>query len=203
MVGAGPGLGRSLARMLASHGHDVVLVARDAGRLERLADELRALGTTVQVLAADAADPVAVASAVRDAGPVHVLAYNASDSPGSLTDVDVQRLRQATDVNVHAAVAAVQAALPSLRASSGAVLLTYGGLALRPRGSYGVLSVGKAALRAAALALAEELQPAGVRVRTVTVKGFIRAGTAFDPDRIAAAFWAALAQEDVETVYTG
>jgi hypothetical protein len=68
-----------------------------------------------------------------------------------------------------------------------------------------VLSVGRAAMRAAGYALAQELAHHGVVLRMLTITGVIRPGGRFDPDRIAAAFWA-FAQEpvaDVERLYDG
>jgi NAD(P)-dependent dehydrogenase (short-subunit alcohol dehydrogenase family) len=108
-------------------------------------------------------------------------------------------------VNALAAVIAVQAALPDLQARGGLVTWTGGGIALHPRGEYGVLALGKAAMRAAGLALAPELAGHGVRMRMLTVNGFIRPGGRFDPDRIADAFWAHAQdpQADVERIYDG
>ena len=83
------------------------------------------------------------------------------------------------------AVVAVQAALPGLVATGGRVAWTGGGVALSPSGEYGVLALGKAAMRAAGFALAQELAPLGVTLRMLTIKGFIRPGGRFDPDRIA------------------
>ncbi|MFI1564448.1 SDR family NAD(P)-dependent oxidoreductase [Streptomyces sp. NPDC020490] len=208
VIGAGPGLGRSLALTYARNGLDVGLVARDAERLQQLADEIRQLGRTVTVETADAADPSSIASAVEKLSartPISLLSYNAAMWGPKLSEVGLDTLRSAGEVNLHSAVAAVQAALPDLRTHHGTVLLTGGGLALHPSGDHGVLSVGKAAVRAAAYALAEDLAPVGVTVRTVTIAGFIAPGTDFDPDRIAEAFWdlAAHPGSEVERVYTG
>ena len=53
VTGAGVGIGRSFCRELARTGHDVVLVARDRGRLEELARELEAThGVRTEVLTA-------------------------------------------------------------------------------------------------------------------------------------------------------
>jgi NAD(P)-dependent dehydrogenase (short-subunit alcohol dehydrogenase family) len=65
-------------------------------------------------------------------------------------------------------------ALPDLEAQKGSVLFTGGGLALHPNADAGVLSVGKAAIRAAALVLAADLAPRGVSVHTITIAGLIR-----------------------------
>jgi NAD(P)-dependent dehydrogenase (short-subunit alcohol dehydrogenase family) len=70
----------------------------------------------------------------------------------------------------------------------GSILFSGGGLALHPFPAPPTLSVGKGALRALALMLAEELAPAGVRVGTVTIMGTVAPGTNFDPDAIAQGF---------------
>jgi short-subunit dehydrogenase len=208
VIGAGPGLGRALALTFARQGFDVGLVARREAELERIAGEVRALGRRAAIAGADAADPDTVAAAVERlcaAAPLAILSYNAGVDRGALLANDFAALAQATNVNALAAVRAVQSALPALRASGGTVLLTGGGSALWPSGSEGVLSLGKAALRGAAFALAEELAPLGVTVRTVTIAGRIVPGTAFDPERIAQTFWDVYSNPstEVERMYTG
>src|SRR4051812_936227 len=82
VTGASAGIGREFARELARRGHDIVAVARDAGRLEQLAAELRtAHGARVEVLVADLSDRPAldvVAARLGDTErPVEVLVNNA------------------------------------------------------------------------------------------------------------------------------
>lgn len=208
VIGAGPGLGRSLALNFAGHGLDLVLVARDRGRLERLAEEVEDSGVTATVVVGDASDGRQLAARLGDVaklGQVRLLAYNAMYTAGGLGGVSAEDLRTASEVNLHAPVLAVGALLPSLRAAGGSVLITGGGLSLQPVASLGVLSAGKAALRAAAYALAGELEPQGVKVRTVTVAGRIQPGTELDPERIAEVFWNAHMSPDgpVEVVLGG
>ncbi|MCL9761650.1 SDR family oxidoreductase [Frankia sp. AiPa1] len=70
VTGASSGLGRGFAIRYAERGHDLVLVARRAARLEALADDLRArTSVTVTVLPVDLTGPQApeaVADALAD-----------------------------------------------------------------------------------------------------------------------------------------
>jgi short-subunit dehydrogenase len=70
VTGASSGIGAALATVLAKHGHNVVLVARRAERLEQLAAELAGrYGVVATPLPADLADvetPSRLATAVTD-----------------------------------------------------------------------------------------------------------------------------------------
>jgi NADP-dependent 3-hydroxy acid dehydrogenase YdfG len=208
VVGVGPGLGASLARTFAAAGHDVTLIARTTASTAPVAAEVRALGRTAREQLLDVRDLPAVEAAIRRASAwraISLLHHNASMHAGGLLGADLDTLRDSVGVNALAAVVAVQAALPDLVATQGRVTWTGGGIALSPRGEYGVLALGKAAMRAAGFALAQELAPHGVALRMLTVNGFIRPGGRFDPDRIAEAFWAHAEDPDadVERIYDG
>ncbi|MGF1663198.1 MAG: SDR family oxidoreductase [Kineosporiaceae bacterium] len=211
VLGAGPGLGIASARAFARSGHGVGLVARSAERVAAAVDELRAAGHRAHGRAADAADPEGLAAALRELvgelGGLDVLHHNVSrfraggvagTAPGDLAD----------DLAAGAVslLTAVRAVLPELEATTGTVLATGSGAADRPPADALTLGPQKAALRALVHALAADLAPRGVAVRTLTVRGVIAPGTAFDPDRIAARL-AALAADPaaspVESDYSG
>lgn len=208
VIGVGPGMGASLARRFATAGYDLTLVARRTGSTAPVAAQVRGMGRVANEILLDIRDLDAVAAGVRRASafrPISLLHHNASMEAGGLLDADPATLRDSVGVNALAPVVAVQAALPDLEATGGLVTWTGGGIALNPRAEYGVLALGKAAMRAAGLALAQELAPRGVTLRMLTVNGFIRPGGRFDPDRIADAFWAHAQDPDaeVERIYDG
>jgi short-subunit dehydrogenase len=207
VVGAGPGVGRELALILAGEGYDVALVGRRPEPVADILDELRAAGGVGEALLADAADPAALAQVLRERDarmPTGVLVYNpVTRSDLTLTRIGIDELRVSLDVNVVSMVACVQALLASLVAAQGAVLVTGGGSALNPKAPFGVLSTGKAAERAAVLALADELGPLGVVVRTITIAGLMDPKGPLDPRLVAEAFWALRHGDDVELVYRG
>jgi NAD(P)-dependent dehydrogenase (short-subunit alcohol dehydrogenase family) len=107
-------------------------------------------------------------------------------------------------VNVAGALAATRAVLPGMRAAGrGTILFTGGGLALDPTGwlPAASLAIGKAGLRSLAQTLHAELAPQNIHAGTVTIAGMVAAGTAFDADRIAQAFWAM--HEDAPGAFRG
>ncbi|MDP9026783.1 MAG: SDR family NAD(P)-dependent oxidoreductase, partial [Actinomycetota bacterium] len=76
VTGGTSGIGAEFARQLADRGHDVVLVARDTGRLDAMAAELRARGREVEIMVADLATPEDTDRvAERLADPAHPIDY--------------------------------------------------------------------------------------------------------------------------------
>jgi len=156
--------------------------------------EITAAGITAAPFIVDLADAAATADAVEQvrawaSGDTLSLVYNAfAVQQGSADQLDVAESQRAMRVNFIAATQLTALVAPAMRASgAGSLLYTGGGAALHPYASWSSLCAGKAALRMWALTLAEELAGTGVHVGTVTVHGPVARGTAFDPDRIAAA----------------
>ena len=126
VTGASSGIGAAYAQHLAAAGHDLVLVARRADRLQRLAGALSAAGARVEVLVADLADAGdRSAVAERAARPdVGLLVNNAGiNGYGPFRDADPAVLAQVVDLNVTAPTLLARAALPGmLQRGRGAVI---------------------------------------------------------------------------------
>ena len=126
ITGPTSGLGTGFARRYAIDGYDLVLVARDVDRLERLAAELHdEAGATVEVLPADlaeAADRAKVAD--RLSAGVRVLVNNAGfATSGEFWTANLSTLQSQLDVNVTAVMQLTHAALPPmLDAAAGTVI---------------------------------------------------------------------------------
>jgi short-subunit dehydrogenase len=195
LVGAGPGLGMSVARRFANGGYRVTLVARSTDGLSNLADSLADTGAQIDTIAADASDPeglgARMAELYNQPGAPGLIIYNAvMGTPDKLLSSSVEHLQTAYAVDVISAIVVTQVASPAMRAAgSGTIIVTGGGFADHPIPALASVSLGKAALRSAATMLGADLEPDGIRVATLTIAGQIVAGTAFDPENIAKRYW--------------
>lgn len=195
VVGAGPGLGASVARRFGREGYDVALVARSPGPLGRLAGELREAGIRVSVAEVDIDDAPALTEAVTglgaELGRIDVLHFNPSVyRPKDPMHLGAEELLADVRTGVGALLTAVQAARPFM--SAGARVTVTGSMAAdRPSPAACSLGVQKAGLRNLVLSLDRTLATDGIRAVSLTVNGVLAEGTAFAPDRVADALLAA------------
>jgi short-subunit dehydrogenase len=195
LVGAGPGLGLAVARRFAVGGYRVTLLARKTDRLGELAQSLDDTGAEINTIEADASDSDDLRARMTELygsdGAPGVVIYNAvMGAPDQLMSSTAAHLQTAYAVDVIGAIVIAQVAAPAMRAAGfGTIVVTGGGFADHPIPALATISLGKAALRAAATMLGADLGPDGIRVATLTIAGQIVAGTAFDPERIAERYW--------------
>ena len=217
VTGPTAGIGHSFARQLAARGHDLVLVARDEERLEKLAAELRAsYDVEVEVLPADLtsrADLARVEARLADPDrPVDLLVNNAGFGlKGRFLDNDVEAETAMLEVLVTAVLRLSHAALRAMsERGHGGIINVSSVAAFLPRGSY---SAAKAWVNSFSEWAANEYRPRGVTV-TCLCPGFTKTefhermdvsrGSApdfmwLDPDRLVEA---ALADFDKGRVYS-
>jgi short-subunit dehydrogenase len=211
IAGMGRGVGLAVARRFGSEGFQIAMLARRAERLTEFKRELKTAGIEAHGYATDLGVETRVRGAFQrieaDLGRPSVLVFNASSGhAGRPTSLNERSLVADFRINAVASLWCVQEVLDGMmEAGRGTILLTGGGLALAPQADVASLSIGKAAIRSLALTLAQELEPAGIHVATVTICGFVQEGTHFAPDRIAAEFWRLHRQEpgqfEAEIVY--
>jgi NAD(P)-dependent dehydrogenase (short-subunit alcohol dehydrogenase family) len=216
VVGFGVGVSAGVADKFGAEGYSVALVARSPERLAAGVAALQAKGIAAAAFPADAGDPVAIRGAVAAAraelGPIAAIHWNAysGSGMGDLLSVDPVVLGGVVDIAVVGLLSAVQEALPDLKATKGAVLVTNGafgyvephmdalGIALDAVG----VSVANAAKAKLVGLLAHRLKDEGVYVGEVTIAGVVKGAGwgdgGIEPSSIADQFWAmAQARDEV------
>ena len=175
VVGAGFGIGRSAARMLAAQGSRLALVDMDAERVKATSRELSAFG-----LRADVREPGAARAAVRDVsaelGGLDILVNIVGRGMAARTaDVTAAMQREVLETNylhhVEFCSAFAQAAMADGRPGVITMVSSLAGVAPFPgQAAYGAA---KAALISYTASLAVELGPHQIRVNTVA-PGIVR-----------------------------
>jgi len=175
VTGASRGLGAALARRLAAEGARVVLVARGAAELSRVAEEIRAAGGEAHVLAADVGDKEAVhaiaGAAAALVGPVDLLVHNASTLGATplrlLLDTDCEDLEQVLAVNLVGPFRLTKVVAGSMvLRGRGTVVHVTSDAATSAYPRWGAYGVSKAALEHLGRIWAAELEGSGVRFLT-------------------------------------
>ena len=190
IIGAGPGIGRSVAVRFAREGMPIAVVARSEATVRAVADAVEEAGAHAVPLLADSAHETALRAAIDTAtdhlGPPDVVVYNAAiiraDAVGGL---DARGHLDAWAVNVVGALTTAAHVLPGMAGRGHGTFIVTGGMP-EPKREYVSLSLGKAGVRTLVTLLDQEFGPAGVHVATVTVAGAVVPGAA---DGIADHYW--------------
>lgn len=168
VTGATAGIGLSIARQLAGHGHDLILVARDVERLHETADGIRRqFNVEAECLPADLADTAAVdvvaARVADEARPVDWLVNNAGFGVRAPFDhSDLADEQAMLDVLVTAPMRLTHAALPGMLARGrGRILIVSSMASFLPSGTY---SAAKAWATVFAESLSAQFRHQGVHV---------------------------------------
>ena len=172
VTGASSGIGLELARLLAAGGHDLVLVARSAERLEHLAHELRDQnGVQVESLPRDLSDPNAAPALWRELGDrglaVDALVNNAGVGlHGAFAEQNVDEINRLVTLNVTDLTTLTRLALPDMVARRNGRILNVASLvAYQPGGPReAVYYATKSFVLSFSKGLARELRGSGVSI---------------------------------------
>jgi NAD(P)-dependent dehydrogenase (short-subunit alcohol dehydrogenase family) len=174
ITGVSSGLGKALAAAVLARGDALVGAVRrpvDAAALEALAP-----GRSHAVIV-DLSDAGAAAEAVSQAeaalGQIDVLVNNAGYGLlGAVEESNLTEIRAVFEVNVFAPIAMMQAVLPAMRARRSGRIINVTSVSGRSVwAGTGIYSSTKFALEGAALTLAEEVEPLGIKVTNVEPGG--------------------------------
>ncbi|GAB6903833.1 SDR family NAD(P)-dependent oxidoreductase [Kineosporia succinea] len=193
ITGPTSGLGAAFARRLARDSYHLVLVARDAERLERLREELH----DVEVIVADLADPEqrqrVIDRLLEEDRPVDLLVNNAGiGTRGLFWDLSSEDLHHQLELNVTAVMDLTRAALPNMRRRGAGGIINVASVAGLIPGRGTTYTASKAWVISLTEGLAHAMAGTGVRLLALC-PGFVRtefhARAAIDMSRAPGFVW--------------
>jgi short-subunit dehydrogenase len=170
ITGASAGIGAELARVFASNGHRVVLVARRADRLAALAGEIAAAGGAAPIVIPcdlqqpDACDKIAAVLAAEGVEVEYVVNNAGYGLFGKAVELDRAEQLGIIDVNVRAMTDLSLRFADSLIRHRGGILNVGSIAGFLPGPGMAVYYASKAYVLSFSEALRKELAPRGVRV---------------------------------------
>jgi short-subunit dehydrogenase len=195
VTGASGGIGEEFARQLAARGSDLVLVARSADALERLAVELHeGHGVRCEVLPADLTTDEGTDAVAGRVGDVDLLVNNAGFGIAApVAAVDPAPIDGMIRLNVLALARLTRAALPGMLARDHGAIVNVSSVAgFSPSQGFATYNATKAFVTMFTESLSLEVRGTGVRVQALcpgltrtgfqAVAGEEALGTADTPD---------------------
>ncbi|KEA49993.1 oxidoreductase [Mangrovibacter sp. MFB070] len=169
VTGGGSGIGREIARRLASEGAEVVIIGRSEAPLIETA-----IGhDNISHYVADVVDSQSISELMvhikNKFNKLDIVVNNAGVAPNTpFESLTMDQYDFIFNVNVRGLIDVTRQALPLLKLSKGVVINISSGVAHRPTPYISVYSASKAAVSALTKALAKEFAPFGVRVNAVS-----------------------------------
>ncbi len=203
VVGVGEGLGYALGKRFAAAGFKVALAARNAERIERLAEAIVEGGGQALALPTDARNERAVMDLFdaleRDHGPVELTAFNAGAMyRAPIAEMPADMFEQVWRAGCYAGfLVGREAARRMTPRGRGTILFTGATASLRGGAQFAAFAAAKNGLRALAQSMARELGPIGIHVAHVVIDGRIDAQSedlGLAPDAIAETYYRIHAQ---------
>jgi NAD(P)-dependent dehydrogenase (short-subunit alcohol dehydrogenase family) len=175
VTGAGSGIGRAAALLLAREGAEVGLVGRTESELEQVAGEIAAHGGRAHVLVADVSDATQVEDAVarlqRRTQRLDIVFANAGVNGvwAPLEELSIEDWQETLAINLHGTFYTIKYAAPALKRQGGSVIVcaSVNGTRMFSNTGATAYACSKAAQAALVKMLAVELGPHRVRVNVI------------------------------------
>ena len=192
IVGTGPGLSASLARLCFSKGLKVALASRNIEKLNDLKNEIKA-----ETFICDVSNAKDVSNLFKQTdkliGTPNLVIYNASSRPQKNSVVELDPIETQKSINITcfgAFLVAQEAAKRMIKRKSGSIFFTGATAGVKGFANSSVFAMGKFGLRGLAQSLARELHPKGIHIAHFVIDGVINKESYGDhqtinPDEIA------------------
>lgn len=212
IVGAGKGLGLSLAKRFGKEGFQIALVARNAEKLQSMVDILKDAGVEASYFVADIYSKEQMEKALADAkekyGQIDIVEFSpTTNSPlASALDLTAENVRDLFEGLVVSAINLIKIVVPDMLArGEGALLFTSGLSAVYPMPMLANVGIPLAGLHNFVSNLHAELSPKGIFVAQRSLGLIISkpgTGTFNDPEMIADMWYRVYTERlDADDVY--
>ena len=178
IIGAGPGLGSSLARKFAKEGHHVFVVRRErhSEELNSLCDEIKESGGSATAIPSDAREEeqvISLFSEVAKSGPIDCVIFNIGANVFfSIEETTSRVFRKIWEMGTFAGFLVGREAAKHMK-DKGTIIFTGATASMRGGSGFAAFSSAKFGLRAVAQSLARELGPKGIHVAHTVIDGAI------------------------------
>lgn len=170
ITGGSEGIGKATALLFARQGYNIVLAARQADRLQAVAQEIEKQGTAALAVPTDVRDPEQVKNSIEKAiahfGSIEVLINNAGIYLlAPVEECSLEDWQQVIDTNLWGYIHAIRAILPHFLATGKGIIVNVGSIGGKVPIPYHVpYTTSKYAVTGLTEALHEELAPKGIHV---------------------------------------
>lgn len=175
ITGAGQGVGYGIAAALAKEGVQIAAIGRTLEKVEKVAEELAALGVTARAYELDVmnhdAIPGVVDQVAEDFGGLDILVNNAySGKLGPLLSMDNEDFQRGFKSGPFASFAAMKAAYPHLKARGGGniINLVTSAMVRWDPTNYGAYAAAKQGVKSVSRTAAAEWGKDGIRVNAIS-----------------------------------
>ena len=178
IIGAGPGLGSSLARRFAKEGHHVFIVRRErhSEELNLLCNEIKESGGSATAIPSDAREEkqvISLFSKVVKSGPIDCVVFNIGANVFFSVEETTSRVfRKIWEMGTFAGFLVGREAAKHMK-DKGTIIFTGATASMRGGSGFAAFSSAKFGLRAVAQSLARELGPKGIHVAHTIIDGAI------------------------------
>ena len=178
IIGAGPGLGSSLARKFAKEGHHVFVVRRErhSEELNLLCNEIQESGGSATAIPSDAREEeqvISLFSEVAKSGPINCVVFNIGANVFfSIEETTSRVFRKIWEMGTFAGFLVGREAAKHMK-DKGTIIFTGATASMRGGSGFAAFSSAKFGLRAVAQSLARELGPKGIHVAHTIIDGAI------------------------------
>jgi len=195
IFGAGEGISFELAKIFVQNNFNVTLISRNIFKLEKIKETLIQINNNVKIFSCDISDEKqlnqTIDTILEENNEIDAVLYNAAHiKQGNILDESFKTIVDDFKINVASLVTIVQRFRPALSRSTGALLITGGGIGIKPNPDYVSLSLGKAALRNLTQSINKTLSGENVFVSTILINSYVSTEKKLhNPKNIADIFW--------------